>query len=282
MATNNMISILVLTKNEEQDLPGCLESVSWSDDVHVLDSLSTDQTVAIAEAFGAKVTKRAFDNWSSHQNWALQNIDFRHDWVFYIDADERVSDQLRKSCLDNVRDPRSCSAFRVHRRDFWGSTHLKHVQASAFYIRLFRPEKIHYERLVNPVTVVDGACGDVSGYLDHYPFSKGLSHWIDRHNSYSTFEAEESAKAWGQHSWSLSGLIDRDFHVRRRNQKALFYRMPFRPLLKFLTLYIAKFGFLDGAAGFRYAILQSYYEYMIVLKTREIRVAKTSVEHDNE
>ena len=266
-----MISVLVLTKNEQQDLPGCLESVSWSDDVHVLDSLSTDDTIAIAETFGAKVTKRAFDNWSSHQNWALRNIAFRHEWVFYIDADERVSEQLRENCLQAVNSPGHYSAFRVQRRDFWGDTQLKHVQASAFYVRLFRPEQIRYERLVNPVTIVDGECGDVAGYLDHYPFSKGVSHWLDRHNSYSTFEAEESAGSLYEQNWSARGLFDSDFHVRRRHQKALFYRLPFRPLLKFIVLYFIKLGFLDGAAGFRYAILQSYYEYMIVLKTREIR-----------
>src|SRR5258708_577237 len=80
-----VISVLVLTKNEEQDLPGCLASVSWSDDVHVLDSMSTDRTIEIAREHGAQVTERAFDNWAAHQNWALVNVDFRHPWVFYID-----------------------------------------------------------------------------------------------------------------------------------------------------------------------------------------------------
>ena len=94
-----MISILILTKNEENDLPGCLESVAWSDDIHVYDSLSTDRTVEIAEAAGATVTRRAFDNWSAHQNWGLKNIPFRHDWVFYIDADERMTAALQSNVL---------------------------------------------------------------------------------------------------------------------------------------------------------------------------------------
>ncbi|HYQ73039.1 MAG TPA: glycosyltransferase, partial [Gammaproteobacteria bacterium] len=92
-----MVSILILTKNEEKDLPGCLESVSWSDDIHVYDSFSTDRTVEIAERFGARVTKREFDNWAAHQNWGLQNIRFRYPWVFYIDADERINMELRNS-----------------------------------------------------------------------------------------------------------------------------------------------------------------------------------------
>ncbi len=90
----NNISVLILTKNEQQDLPGCLASVAWSDDIHVYDSMSTDKTVEIAEAFGAKVTERPFDNWAAHQNWGLQNITFNHPWVFYIDSDERMTPEL--------------------------------------------------------------------------------------------------------------------------------------------------------------------------------------------
>src|SRR4030095_16686280 len=86
-----MVSVLILTKNEEQDLPGCLESVSWCDDIHVYDSYSSDNTVNIARQCNANVVQRQFDNWATHQNWGLANIPFKHDWVFYIDADERIS-----------------------------------------------------------------------------------------------------------------------------------------------------------------------------------------------
>lgn len=89
-----MISVLIITKNEEQDLPACLDSVSWSDDIHVFDSYSNDKTVDIALAAGAKITKRHFDDWSTHQNWGLNNIPFKYKWVLYIDADERVSTSL--------------------------------------------------------------------------------------------------------------------------------------------------------------------------------------------
>ena len=186
-----VISVLVLTKNEEQDLPGCLASVSWSDDVQVLDSMSTDRTVEIARGYGAQVTQRVFDNWAAHQNWALANLRFRNPWIFYIDADERVTPALRESMLAAVQRPGELVAFRVERRDFLMGTWLRHVQVSAFYMRLFRPEKMRYERLVNPVSLPDGPVGNVSGYLDHFPFSKGISQWITRHNSYSTLEAQQ-------------------------------------------------------------------------------------------
>jgi glycosyltransferase involved in cell wall biosynthesis len=272
-----VISVLVLTKNEEQDLPGCLASVAWSDDVHVLDSMSTDRTVEVAREHGARVTERAFDNWASHQNWALKNVPFRHPWVFYIDADERVTPELREAMQTAVHTPGEAVAFQVERRDFLMGTWLRHVQVSAFYMRLFRPEKMRYERLVNPVSIPSGPVGRVRGYLDHFPFSKGISHWITRHNSYSTFEAQQiiedlGADREGVAQVSLMGaFFEKDFHRRRYHQKALFYRLPGRPFAKFLLLYVAKRGFLDGRAGLTYSVLQSVYEYFIVLKTRELR-----------
>ena len=267
-----MISVLILTKNEEQDLPGCLESVRWSDDVHVYDSYSTDRTVEIARAMGARVTQRRFDDWSSHQNWGLANIALRHPWVLYIDADERVTPELVASIQHAVQNHGGKVAFRIQRRDFWGEHWLKHVQASSHYLRLFRPERMRYERLVNPVSVPDGPVGELAGYLDHYPFSKGMTHWLNRHNSYSSLEAQQIVKnrAANQPFSVVQAFFAKDRNQRRFHQKELFYRMPARPFIKFLLLFVGKRGFLDGSAGFAYAMLQSFYEYMIVLKTKEL------------
>jgi glycosyltransferase involved in cell wall biosynthesis len=270
-----MISVLILTKNEQQNLPGCLESVAWSDDIHVYDSSSTDATQQIARDYGAHVTERPFDNWAAHQNWGLANIPFRHPWVFYIDADERVTPTLLESLRAAVENPGANVAFRVRRRDFLDGTWLKHVQASPFYMRLFRPEKMRYERLVNPVSIPDGPVGELTGYLDHFPFSKGVGDWLGRHNKYAAFEAQQIvANQQARESFSLrAAFFEKDFHRRRYHQKELLYRLPARPLAKFLLLYVAKGGFLDGRAGLRYSILQSFYEYMIVLKTDELRAA---------
>ena len=267
-----MISVLILTRNEENNLPYCLASVRWSDDVHVLDSMSTDSTPAIATAAGAVLTQRPFDNWASHQNWALQNLPFKHPWVFYLDADELATPELHAAMLAAIANPGDNVAFRVQRRDFLGNTWLRHVQTSPFYLRLFRPKKMRYERLVNPVSIPDGPTGQVEGFLDHFPFSKGVGDWLSRHNTYSQLEAQQIvANRAGKAPFSLStAFFERDFHRRRYHQKELFYRLPARPLAKFFALYIAKRGFLDGRAGFTYATLQAIYEYMIVLKTREL------------
>jgi len=267
-----MISVLILTKNEEVDLPGCLASVAWSDDVHVFDSLSTDRTVEIASAHGAHVTARPFDNYASQRNAALTGLAFRHPWLFILDADERIPEALAQELKAVVSSaPASASAGRIRRRDFLFGRWLKHCQMSPFYVRLVRVGKAHYEREVNEVLKVDGDIVELHGHFDHFPFSKGIDHWLAKHNLYSTMEADQVMKTRrGQYPLSLStALFGKDFNERRFHQKELFYRMPFRPLVKFLYLYGFRRGFMDGRAGFTYAMLQSIYEYMISLKVTE-------------
>lgn len=265
------ISVLILTKNEQQDLPGCLETMRWCDDVHVYDSMSTDNTVAIAGQFGAKVVQRPFDNWSSHQNWGLDNIQFKHQWVYYSDADERVTPELVAAMKAAVAQSGDKVAFRIRRRDYFFGTWLKHVTPSPFNIRLFKPPYMRYERLTNPVSVVNGPIGDLDEHFNHFPFSKGISFWFEKHNAYSTLEANQIIEntRGGKNFSVLKAFTAKDLNTRRFHQKELYYRLPFRPLVMFLVLYVGKRGFMDGRSGFMYAMLRSIYEYMIVLKVRQ-------------
>lgn len=268
-----MISVLILTKNEEQDLPACLESVAWCDDIHVYDSFSEDKTTEIAISSGAKVTQRKFDNWSSHQNWGLANINFKYPWVLYIDADERVSESLYNVLKEFNPDDNLAVAYNILRRDFaWNGTWLKHAQISPYYLRLFRPEKMRYERLVNPVSLPDGPIGNIDGFLDHYPFSKGFKFWIQRHLGYADLEASTRLQdIESGTSFSLrKALFDKDFSTRRYHQKGIFYKMPGRPLIKWFYMVFGRMAFLDGSAGLTYATLQAIYEYFIVLRTNEL------------
>ncbi len=268
-----MISVLILTKNEERNLPGCLESVAWSDDVHVYDSLSEDGTVAIAEAHGAIVRQRPFDNYAAQRNAALHGLNFKYPWLLILDADERIPDALRGEMLKKIREAsQDVAAFRLRRRDFLGATWLKRSQLSPWYIRLVHPKRVHYERAVNEILKVEGRIEDLTQPFDHYPFSKGMVHWLAKHNTYSTMEAQYLVHSrQSKPSFSmLRAFIQRDFNERRYHQKEFFYRLPARPLLKFLLIYIFRCGFLDGRAGLTYATLQAIYEYMIVLKTREL------------
>jgi glycosyltransferase involved in cell wall biosynthesis len=267
------VSVLILTKNEAQDLPDCLKSVEWSNDIHVLDSESTDDTVKLAEKAGAIVTVRPFDGYASQRNFGLKRS-FKHDWLLILDADERITPELATEVLAFVKAaPLNVAGARIRRRDIWWGRWLKHAQISPFYVRLARVGRAHYEREINEVLVVEGDIADLAQPFDHYPFSKGLDHWIAKHNIYSRMEAEVIAKgALIDPSWHIA-LFGDDFSERRVHQKAIFYRLPARPFIKFVYMLIARRAFLDGWPGVRYAILQAIYEYFIVLKTKEIQAA---------
>lgn len=274
-----MVSVLILTRNEQQDLPACLASVAWSDDVHVFDSFSTDATVAIAKAAGARVHQRVFDDYATHRNAALHEVPFKHPWVFLLDADERPTPELSAEMLRAVASAcasqtETTSGYRLRRRDFLFGTWLKHAQISPFYVRLVRPERVCYTRAINEVIEVTGPVADLAGPLDHYPFSKGISHWVAKHNLYSTMEAELIFRQQGLQGPSVRTAIGHDdFHQRRVHQKAIFYHLPGRPILKFLYMVFVRGAVLDGRAGLTYAVLQSFYEYLIVLKTKELKRA---------
>jgi glycosyltransferase involved in cell wall biosynthesis len=272
-----MVSVLILTRDEQRDLPDCLASVSWSDDIHVFDSQSTDATLEIAKAAGAHMHTRAFDDYATHRNAALATVPFKHAWVFLLDADERPTADLSREIQQLAQQlalaaAPETSAFRVRRRDHLFGTWLKHAQLSPFYIRLVRPERVHYTRAINEVLEVDGPIGNLSYPLDHFPFSKGIAKWVEKHNLYSTMEAQLIARNQGlQNPSLLTALRHPDFHTRRLHQKAIFYRLPARPLLKWLYMVWVRGAILDGTAGLTYATLQAFYEYLIVLKTRELR-----------
>ncbi len=268
------ISVLILTRNERQDLPACLASVAWSDDIHVFDSLSEDGTVDYARSTGASLHQRAFDDYASHRNAALRSVPFRHPWVFLLDADERPTTALAEEMRGVVGGgvAAGVGGYTVRRRDYLFGTWLKHAQISPFYLRLVRPEQARYSRSVNEVLEVSGRVERLQSPLDHFPFSKGIGHWVRKHDVYSTMEAELIVRGQGleRPSW-LVALGSRDFLTRRLHQKAIFYRLPGRPLIKWVYMMFVRGALLDGSAGVAYASLQSFYEYLIVLKTKELR-----------
>ena len=164
------VSVLILTLNEELNLPACLESVSWSDDIVVFDSVSSDRTVEIAKSAGARVVQRKFDNWSSHQNWAMDNIDFKHDWVFYLDADERMTPELQAEILKIAADPdEKRAAYYAGRMNYFMDRWCKRAMTPGTIMRFFKPPNIRFERLVNPIPVIDGEYGYCDALFIHYP-----------------------------------------------------------------------------------------------------------------
>jgi glycosyltransferase involved in cell wall biosynthesis len=266
-----MISVLILTLNEEQDLPGCLDSVAWCDDVHVFDSGSTDRTMELARERGATVTVHKFESFAAQRNASMQ-LPFRYEWVLVLDADERCTPELSAEIPRAVAAaPPEVSAFRIRRRDFLWGRWLKHAQMTSSYLRLLRIGRVTYTRAVNEVTSVNGIVVDLKSPFDHLAFSKGITSWVTRHNLYSTQEARLLADGEATRHASLREALFADSVQQRRvAQKAIFYRLPLRPVVKWLYLLLIRGAVLDGRAGLMYSTLISFYEYLIEVKRREL------------
>jgi len=269
-----MISILILTFNEELNLPACLESVKWSDDIVVLDDGSTDRTVEIAEAFGARVVRHSAGGERAQREYSIRRIPFKYPWVFNPDADEVAPESLRDEMLRVVSDPsRDEVAYRVRFRNIFMGRWLKHSSLyPTWVVRLFRPEKISFEREINLTYNIEGKCGFLENDYYHYSFNKGISAWFDKHNRYSDGEAFEAIKILNNGKMDWVGMAAFGDHPRHRKAlKILAWHVPCRPLLVFCFLYFVRMGFLDGIPGLRYCCMRAIYEYMIDLKIAETR-----------
>jgi len=267
------ISVIVLTFNEELNIGRCLDSISWCDDVVVLDSHSTDRTQEIAVAKGAQVELRAFDNYANQRNHALKEIEYRHPWVLMLDADEIVPEELRRELQEVLaHDDPDVTLYRLRRKDYFMGTWLKHSTnySSLWFGRLMRLGHVWVERTINEEYHTDGTTRDLQAALVHYPFNNGLSAWIDKHNRYSTMEAGLIVSGGGR-AWQWRELFGGDPVVRRKAQKALVYSLPGRPLLMFVGRYFVTGGILDGRAGLMFCLLKTWYEYLIDCKVRELR-----------
>lgn len=272
-------SVLILTKNEEHDLGACLNSLKPLDDVHVFDSMSTDNTVSIAKSYGAHVSSRKFDGYASQRNAALHTLPFKYDWILILDADEVIPKDLYNEIIATLQSvPENVAGFRIQRKDFLFNRWLRYSQISSYYIRLVRKGRASYHREINEVLSVDGDIADLKHSFFHYPFSKGFAHWLNKHNQYSSMEASRWIEEHNDNiQFSVKkALFSKDYSERRYNQKGLFYKIPCRPLIKWCYMVFYRRAFLDGSAGLTYATLQAIYEYFIVLKTSEILKKKVT------
>lgn len=267
------VSVLIMTLNEEKNLPACLKSVAWCDDIVVLDSFSTDRTVEIARAAGARVYQRAWDNERSQRMYGLREIPFAHAWVYTPDADEITPDDLRDEILAVAADPdRPEALFQARYKNIFMGRWIRRSSLYPTWItRLVRPDRMRFERDVHLRVVGEGGTGRLNSHLLHYSFNKGLSNWYDKHNKYADVEAEIATRRLEIERAGIDKLFSRDQRARRDAIKSLVASLPFRPTLRFLYMYVLRGGFLDGWPGYTYCRLIATYELMIVVKTAEAR-----------
>jgi glycosyltransferase involved in cell wall biosynthesis len=265
------LTAIILTHNESLDIAACIESCRFCDHVIVFDSNSSDDTRERAAAAGADVRVRAFTNYAEQRNAALQAVDDAS-WVLMIDADERVPPDLAaevRAIADQEDD--ETAVYRIRRKDFFFGRWMRRATAyPTWFARLLRPAKVRFVRDINEDIETNGRVGFLQSHFHHFPFSKGVTAWVDRHNRYSTLEARRLlAERQEPLSSQFADLFDPA--KRRRLAKQLFYRLPCRPLLAFVGLYFIRGGVWDGWPGLQYCRLRAVYEYMIYLKMRELQ-----------
>ena len=269
-----MISVLILTYNEELNIDGALNSLSFSDDIHILDSLSNDGTKNICDKHNVNFHIRKFDNYAAQRNFGL-SLDFKYDWILMIDADERPTTQLIQE-IENIVNLTNnlCTLYRLRRKDYFMNKWIKHSSAyPTWFGRLIKKGRVEVRREINEEYYTDGKVGFLESHLIHYPFNKGVEYWFERHNKYSTMEAKRLSGESVSFS-DLKNFLHKDPMIRRKIFKSLAYKMPFRPILTFVFLYFVKLGILDGYAGFNYSLMRAFYEFQIDLKIKELKDSK--------
>lgn len=265
------LGVLVITKNEELNLAPALRSVSWADEIKVIDSESTDRTREIAEAAGAEVTVRPFTDYSDQRNFALDELKWSSDWILVLDADERVTPTLRRSIEEVLASDSVASAgFEIDRDVVWQGKVLEHCGWSPSWpLRLFRYGHGRYEdRPVGEHVVVDGKVGRLEGAIFHDDGGT-IDTWVAKHLRYQQLEAE--ARAFMPRS-NVGAGRHLETRLRRTLKNGMWRRTPrlLRPALLFLYMFVIRLGFLDGARGFQFCVLHAWNEWMIGVREKAL------------
>lgn len=267
----NLITAIVLTKDEEKILDRCLTALHFVQQVIVFDSFSTDNTLSIAKSHGAIIHQRKFDNYARQRNAALDIVPSEYEWVLMVDADEIVTDELRDEILNKIEVDTENTMFRVRRKDVFQNKWLRYSSGyPTWFPRLFKNGHVRVERAINEEYVTSGSEGRLNEHLLHYPFNKGITWWIEKHNRYSLMEAKLMVIEIGE-PLKLWGLFSKDPVVRRKQQKRLSYHLPYRSQFVFFAFYVLKGGFLDGKPGYHFCRMRQMYEQMIGLKFNELK-----------
>jgi glycosyltransferase involved in cell wall biosynthesis len=266
-----MISVLILTKNEELDLPGCLESLCWCDDIHVVDSGSSDRTTEIAHRQGAQIMVNPFTSFAQQRNWALDNCPARNEWILFLDADERSSFSFQSAVLDAIQSASNeVAGFYCCWKTMLGNKWLRRADNfPKWQFRILRHGRARFADSGHGQKegFVDGTIAYISEPYLHFAFSRGWDLWMEKHVVYARKDAAEMLKQRVTKGSLFSS------HGSQRNMaiKRLVRRIPGWPLLRFVYTYLFKGGFLEGKEGLSYCRKMMWYERQIKLQLLLLR-----------
>jgi glycosyltransferase involved in cell wall biosynthesis len=270
------IAVIILTYNEEANITQALDSVcGWARQVFLVDSFSGDATVEIARKFDCQVSQNHFEGYAAQRNWALDELPIECEWVFFLDADEWITKELKDEITRVIASNPSQNGFFMRRRLMWMGVWVRRAYYQTWILRLFRRGQARCEhRSCNEHLVIEGDAGFLKADLVHED-RRSVSDWIAKHNRYATLEAIELLNAENfahdipTRFWSAS-QVERKRWLRYR----VWNRMPplLRPLLYFVYRSVLCGGFLDGPRALVYHFLQAlWYPLLIDIKYLELR-----------
>ncbi len=260
------ITVIILTKNEEKNIEKCVRSAKLiADRVIVVDSGSTDRTLELAAQQGAET---CFHTWEGHAkqfNWALDHCDIATEWVFRLDADERISEELAAEINQKILLAQNADGFSMRWRIYFMGKWIKHGGThKPYFLRLFRYGKGRVEdKLMDEHIVVQGRVEKLSGDLIHYDY-KGIDAWLAKHIWYSDLEIQ------------MQKTLPSDIHANRaqKNKRGFYYRLPMflRARMYYWYRYYFQLGFLDGREGKIFCYFQAYwYRFLVDAKLYEMK-----------
>ncbi len=235
-----MISIIILTHNEEQDIGACIKSALLSDDVIIVDSFSSDRTIDIASLCPVTIVQHTFESHGKQRTWMLKNVPTKHKWVYILEADERMTPALYNECLQAIQNPQYVGYYVAERVIFMNKWIRRSTQYPRYQLRLLHKDKVYFTDYGHAEReVCNGATNFLTQTYPHYTCSKGFSRWIEKHNRYSTDEAVETLYQLQHQTINWRNLFSGRTEIeRRRALKDLSLRLPFRPFLRWFYMYI--------------------------------------------
>jgi glycosyltransferase involved in cell wall biosynthesis len=270
------VSVVVPIKNEAANLSRCVGSVQWASEILVVDSQSTDGSIQIAEKHGAKVVQFHFNGtWPKKKNWALENLPFRNEWVFILDADEVLPPEAAEEFTRAIANAGEIAGYWINRRFLFLGRWLRHAYYPNWNLRLFRHQLGRFEQItaaptdsgdneVHEHVIVRGPTARLRCEIEHYAFPS-VEVFLEKHNRYSNWEARVAVEG------ELRAGVAHEQVELKRALKKFARRLPFRPLLRFLYIYVWQKGFLDGREGYYFARLHAFYEFLSIAKTDQLR-----------
>jgi glycosyltransferase involved in cell wall biosynthesis len=260
------VSVVVLTRDEEPNIRRCLASLQWADQVVVVDSGSTDDTVPVARSLGAEIVEQPWLGFSAQREFALRLPELMHDWVYFVDADEWVSPQLASEIAAQLSAP-TCAGFSHRLRLVFQGTWIRHCgwYPGSWVVRLVDRRYTKYDgNVLGERACVDGRVERLQHDIVDED-SKGLAAWLHKHVWYAQLEAERRSEptAIPERLHSLRTREDTRPLIRAIFKDVLFPSVPGKPAVLFIYMYIIRLGLLDGAPGLRFCLYHAWFELSV-------------------